>query len=44
MLYCLMVSKTIFCVHRGSDRLRRDGLAYNGKQKYFCNDCKRGSR
>ena len=44
MLYCLMVSEIILCVHCGSDRLRRDGLAYNGKQKYFCNACKRGSR
>ncbi len=39
-----MVSEIILCVHCGSDRLRRDGLAYNGKQKYFCNDCKRASR
>ncbi len=39
-----MVSQTILCLHCGSDRLRRDGLAYNGKQKYFCNACKKGSR
>lgn len=44
MLYCFMVSETILCVHCGSDRLRRDGLAYNGKQKYFCHACNRGSR
>ncbi len=39
-----MVSEIILCAHCGSDRLRRDGLTYNGKQKYFCNACKRGSR
>lgn len=39
-----MVSETILCVHCGSDRLRRDGFAPNGKQKYFCNICKKGSR
>ena len=39
-----MVSLIILCLHCGSDRLRRDGLALNGKQKYFCNSCRRGSR
>jgi len=39
-----MVSQTILCVHCGSDRLRRNGLAANGKQKYFCNACKKGCR
>jgi transposase-like protein len=44
MIYCVIVSETILCLHCGSDRLRLDGKAPNGKQKYFCNTCKRGSR
>ncbi len=39
-----MVSQIILCRHCGSDRLRRDGMALNGKQKYFCNACQKGSR
>ena len=39
-----MVSETILCIHCGSDRLRLDGKAPNGKQKYFCNACQRSSR
>lgn len=39
-----MVSQIILCHHCGSDRLRRDGMALNGKQKYFCNACHKGSR
>ena len=39
-----MVSQTTLCVHCGSDRLRRNGLSASGKQKYFCNACKRASR
>ncbi len=39
-----MISEIIICIHCGSDRLRRDGKAPNGKQKYFCNTCKKGSR
>ena len=38
-----MVSETIMCVRYGSDRLRRAGLAHNGKQRYFCNACRRGN-
>ena len=39
-----MVIQTVTCVHCGSVNLRRDGKAPNGKQKYFCHDCQRGSR
>ena len=39
-----MVSQTLLCVHCGSDCLRRNGLSASGKQKYFCNACKRASR
>ena len=39
-----MVTETIVCPHCHSDQVRRDGKAPNGKQKYFCRDCKKGSR
>ena len=39
-----MVSQIVLCRHCGSDLLRRDGMALNGKQKYFCNACHKGSR
>ena len=38
------VFETILCIHCGGERLRRDGFAPNGKQRYFCNACKKGSR
>ena len=39
-----MVTETLSCYHCGSVNLRRDGKAPNGKQKYFCRDCQKGSR
>ena len=39
-----MVIQTVSCVHCDSVNLRRDGQAPNGKQKYFCHDCNKGSR
>ncbi len=39
-----MVTETLSCYHCGSVNLRRDGKAPNGKQKYFCRDCKKSSR
>ncbi len=45
MLYTVaMVSEIILCRHCGSEHLRKDGNAPNGKQKYFCNACQRSSR
>ena len=39
-----MVIETVLCAHCASANLRRDGKAPNGKQKYFCRDCQKGSR
>lgn len=39
-----MVTETLSCYHCGSINLRRDGKAPNGKQRYFCRDCKKSSR
>jgi hypothetical protein len=35
---------TLKCYHCGSDRLARNGLTQNGKQRYLCSDCGRMSR
>jgi transposase-like protein len=32
------------CPHCSSAKLRKHGLARNGKQRYFCPDCRRTSR
>jgi transposase-like protein len=32
------------CSHCGSDKLKRNGHAANGKQRYYCKDCKKQSR
>jgi transposase-like protein len=32
------------CYHCGGDRLGRNGLTRNGKQRYLCSDCGRMSR
>lgn len=32
------------CYHCDSDRLARNGLTQNGKQRYLCSDCGRTSR
>ncbi len=39
-----MVTRTLKCRHCGSERLVRNGLTNNGKQRYYCNDCQRNSR
>lgn len=44
MYTLVMVLETVLCAHCGSANLRRDGKAPNGKQKYFCHDCQKGSR
>jgi len=35
---------TLKCLHCGSDRLARNGLTQNGKQRYLCSGCGRQSR
>lgn len=35
---------TLKCIHCGSDKLARNGLTQNGKQRYLCSDCGRRSR
>ena len=35
-----MVTVTVHCPHCGSEDLRRNGRAPNGKQKYRCRACK----
>jgi len=35
---------TVKCLHCGGDRLARNGLTQNGKQRYLCSDCGRRSR
>jgi transposase-like protein len=40
----LMVTVTIHCPHCGSEEIKRNGHAPNGKQKYSCRACKRQSR
>jgi transposase-like protein len=32
------------CLHCGSDKLARNGLTQNGKQRYLCSACGRRSR
>jgi|SRR5215475_8044036 len=39
-----MVTITLFCPYCESENLVRNGHAPNGKQRYFCQDCKRCSR
>src|SRR5438128_12654247 len=39
-----MVTITIHCPHCGSEELKRNEHAPNGKQKYSCRACKRQSR
>jgi transposase-like protein len=39
-----MVAIVLHCPHCGSDKLKRNGHAPNGKQKYYCHDCKQQSR
>ena len=39
-----MITNTLKCCHCGSEKLIRDGFAPNGKQRYWCHACQRGSR
>ncbi|TMC14592.1 MAG: IS1 family transposase [Chloroflexi bacterium] len=39
-----MVTITVRCSYCGSDKLKRNGHAPNGKQRYYCKDCKKQSR
>ena len=39
-----MVTITVHCPHCGSEDLKRNGHAKNGKQKYYCHGCKKQSR
>ena len=38
-----MVTQTVACYHCGSERLKKNGKAPNGKQRYHCKDCNRAS-
>ncbi len=35
---------TLKCIHCGSNKLARNGLTQNGKQRFLCSDCGRRSR
>lgn len=39
-----MVIKILTCYHCGSEKLVKNGMTRNGKQRYWCHDCKRSSR
>src|SRR5437588_10586831 len=39
-----MVTITLVCPYCESEKLVRNGHAPNGKQRYFCQECKRHSR
>lgn len=39
-----MVTITLRCQHCQSERLVRNGLAPDGRQRYLCRDCHRRSR
>jgi len=39
-----VVTITICCPHCGSENLKRNGHALNGKQRYYCKACKKQSR
>ena len=39
-----MITTTLECYHCTSTKIVRDGLTRNGKQRYWCYDCKRSSR
>ena len=39
-----MVTITLRCQHCQSERLVRNGLAPDGRQRYLCRDCDRRSR
>ena len=39
-----MVTITVHCPHCGSDQVKRNGHASNGKQRYYCQSCHKQSR
>ena len=39
-----MITIALKCHHCGSEKIVRDGLTRNGKQRYWCHDCRRSSR
>ena len=39
-----MVKEVVRCRHCGSEQVKKNGFAPNGKQKYFCKDCSKASR
>lgn len=39
-----MVVKKVKCYHCGSEEIKKNGFAPNGKQKYECKDCGKASR
>ena len=38
-----MVTQTVKCYHCGSEQLKKNGRAPNGKQRYHCKACNRAS-
>ena len=38
-----MVIQSVTCYHCGSENLKKNGKAPNGKQRYHCKDCNRAS-
>ncbi len=39
-----MVTISVHCPHCGSDQVKRNGHASNGKQRYYCQSCHKQSR
>ncbi len=39
-----MITITLQCHHCRSEKIVRDGLTRNGKQRYWCHNCNRSSR
>ena len=39
-----MVTKLVRCCHCGSEQIKKNGFAPNGKQKYWCKGCGKASR
>ena len=38
-----MVTQTVMCYHCGSENVKKNGKAPNGKQRYYCKECNRAS-
>jgi transposase-like protein len=39
-----VITITVRCSHCGSEKLKKNGHAPNGKQRYYCKECKKQSR